>query len=55
MTGQKPFSFYYAGIHCTHTNTKPLLRDGKGFKRQLNKANGEQNTSHQPVDLKKST
>ena len=49
MIGQKPFSFQYAGIHCTHTG------DGKGFKRQLNKGNGEQNTSHQPVDLKKST
>ena len=36
MIGQKAFSFLYTGIHCTHTNTKPLLRDGKGFERHLN-------------------
>ena len=41
MTRQKAFSFQYAGIHCTHTNTKPQLRDGKGFESHLNKENGK--------------
>lgn len=53
MIGQN-LPVYIMQVYTVRINTKPLLRNGKGFERQLNKGNGEHNTSHQQVDLEKS-
>ena len=45
MIGQNP-SVYIMQVYTVLIHTKPLLRNGKG--------NGEDNTSHQHVDLEKS-
>ena len=54
MIGQNNLSVSIMQVYTVLIHTKPLLRNGKGFERQLNKGNGEHNTSHQHVDLEKS-
>ena len=53
MIGQN-LSVYIMQVYTVLIHTKPLLRNGKGFERQLKKGSGEHNTSHQHADLEKS-